>query len=64
MANFFQSDAFLRLTLVLIIFSLVLGGCSFFNKTLGLPDDHLGEFFLEKIIESQLNIEIDLTPGK
>ena len=41
---------------------LIVAGCSYLNEQCGLKDDWVGEQILEKVIEGQTGLEIDLTP--
>jgi len=42
--------------------TVLLTGCSEFNKALDIPDDHLGEEVVEILIHYRIGIDIDLTP--
>lgn len=41
----------------------VLSSCGYVNDYLGLEDDNWGEEIVEEIIDSQIGVDIDLTPG-
>ena len=51
-----------RLIMVIILCALTFGGCSYFNKKLGMEDDNPIEEAIEDVIEHQTGIEVDLTP--
>ncbi len=51
-----------RLIMVVVLCTLVFGGCSYLNKKFGLQDDNPIEEAIEDIIEHKTGIEIDLTP--
>jgi hypothetical protein len=55
---------FFMVRIVIGFFSVacVCGGCSWLNKQFNLKDDHPLENLLEKVIESETGIEVDLTP--
>jgi hypothetical protein len=44
-----------------IVFLLI--GCSYCNKYVGLQDDHVVEELAERVIKSELGVDIDLTPS-
>lgn len=51
-----------RMKLGIIIFSVLLFGCSEINKKLGLEDDNILEEAVEVLIYSQTALDFDLTP--
>jgi hypothetical protein len=50
------------LTTMLLLSIIGLCGCSYCNRYFSLPDDHLGEEFLEELVEQETGLEIDFTP--
>lgn len=46
----------------IVVLALSLGACEYCNEFLGLKDDNIIEILVEDMIESQLGLEIDLTP--
>ena len=50
--------------IVLAVFIIVClaGGCTYANRYFGYKDDHLAEEIFEEVIESQIGIEVDLSP--
>lgn len=63
MNKYLTRDIIMKLIALLAIAVLMLGSCSDINRWLNLENDHMAEQFAESLIESQLGIEIDLTPG-
>jgi len=57
-----HKDIMLKSCVVLISICCIFGGCSYFNKKLGLKNDHFVEEKVEKIIENETGLKIDLTP--
>lgn len=58
-------DCMFFMVRIAVGFSLLVGfcgGCSWLNKQFNLKDDHPLENLLEKVIESETGIKIDLTP--
>ena len=53
---------FMRIIILSIIIVACMGGCSYFNKTLGLKDDHVVEEMIEEKIKQETGVDIDLTP--
>ena len=53
----------MKLLLCLVTAAALLGGCSYLNKKLGMPDDNLIEEALEHQIEEHTGVDIDLSPG-
>ena len=53
---------FMNLLIVLIVIAACMGGCSYFNKTVGLKDDHVVEEAIEERIKQETGVDIDLTP--
>lgn len=47
---------------ILIILGVVACGCSSINRRMGLKDDNFVEEVVEKVIESELGVDVDLTP--
>ncbi len=52
----------IKLIVILFTCAVCFGGCSYFNRKLGLEDDNPIEEAIEDIIENRTGIEIDLTP--
>lgn len=48
---------------LLINMIFLLCSCSYLNTSLGLKDDNLGEEIIEKMIEHEFGVDIDLTPN-
>jgi len=46
-----------------IFIGCAVAGCSYFNKKIGQEDDWFGEEFVERIIENETGIDIDLSPS-
>ena len=61
--NTFYKELLMRAIAMLAITAATLGGCGYINQRLGLPPDHAVEEFIERIIESETGLDIDLTPG-
>lgn len=53
----------MRVIFVLIIASTMLGGCSYICKKLNIAEDGPVEEAVESVIEHEIGIPIDLTPG-
>ena len=53
---------FSSMAIVGLVIVLMVGGCSYINKKLKLRDDNFGEEIIEGVIESQLGVDVDLTP--
>lgn len=53
----------MRFLFLLAILSLGAGACHMINQKLGLKDDNVLESISEDLIESQLRIDMDLTPN-
>lgn len=51
----------MRMIVITLFMSCILGGCSYINKQLGLKNDHPAEQLLEFYIEKEIGIEIDLS---
>lgn len=45
-----------------LVLTIACGSCHSCNKSVGLEDDNLAEQTLEKVIEAETGILIDLTP--
>ena len=58
----FLRKAFMYFSCFLIIFGAMIGGCSLVNEALKLNDDHILEEVIEKAIENEMGISLDLTP--
>ena len=48
--------------LIFIFMIFVLSSCSYINQKLGMKDDNIPEEIMEKVIENQTGVSIDLTP--
>lgn len=48
---------------VIAILALFFGGCQYLNHKVGLQDDHPLEEMIEKKIEDEIGLDIDLTPN-
>jgi len=55
-------DLIVRIMAILVLVGSMMAGCSYINRTFGLKNDNLIESSIEDMIESQVGIEIDLTP--
>ncbi len=53
----------MRAIIAIILVGSLAGGCTYFNKKMGLNDDNFVEELTEKLISDQLGIDIDLTPS-
>ena len=53
---------FMKIIIVSLIIAACVGGCSYFNRTVGLPDDHAAEEALEEKIKQETGVDLDLTP--
>ena len=54
--------AFVKLVIAIVIIISCVGGCSYFNKFMGLKDDNVVEEAAEDVIEHETGIHLDLTP--
>jgi len=52
----------MRIAIGLVLMGTTFGACSYINGKVGLKDDGPIEEFVEKQIENQIGIDIDLTP--
>ena len=52
----------MRISIVFIIFSIYVGGCSYVNEKLNVDDDGVVEELIEVLIEKETGLNIDLTP--
>ena len=55
-------DKIMYIAFIISILALVLGGCQYLNYKIGLADDHPLEEMIEKKIEDEIGLDIDLTP--
>lgn len=53
----------MRIIVVILFVGCAVGSCSYANRKIGQPDDWFVEEFVERIIENETGISIDLTPG-
>lgn len=57
----------MRFFVFLVVFGSFVGGCTYLNKKLGLPDDNALEELVEDIVETHLGLpedSLDLTPNQ
>lgn len=52
----------MRAAVALVLAASIVGGCNYFNQRMGLPNDHIGEEFLEQMIEEHTGLDLDLSP--
>jgi len=52
----------MKLGIMLFMLACFVGGCSYVNRLLHLPDDNPVEELIEEQINEALNVDIDLTP--
>ena len=53
----------MKIFAVILFMSCVLGGYSYINRWMGLPDDNIIEEGVESAIKSKSGLDVDLTPG-
>ena len=53
----------MRIAVLMAVVACFVGGCSYVNDQLGMKSDWFGEEILEDVIESQVGLDLDLTPG-
>lgn len=49
--------------IAMVILACATGGCTWINQKLKLEDDHIGEELVERIIENEVGVDIDLSPS-
>ena len=52
----------MRLAVEMIVIGAFVGGCSYINQKFGLEDDNIAEEFIERQIEQEIGLDIDLSP--
>ena len=52
----------MRIFVVFLSILSVFSGCSFFNRKLGLKDDHALEEFSEDLLRNKTGVDLDFTP--
>lgn len=52
----------MKLVLALVLMAGFIGGCSYLNQKVGLPDDNIIEEAVENKIEDATGLNIDLSP--
>lgn len=57
-----HKENLMYIAFIIAVLALFLGGCQYLNHKIGLQDDHLLEEMIEKKIENELGLDIDLTP--
>lgn len=60
-----MKDIVMKLLLSIIVIALTVGGCSYFNRTVGMKNDNPAEEILESVIEHHFDLppdSLDLTP--
>lgn len=53
----------MRILISLALILMTAGGCTWVNKKLNLDDDHAAEEFVERVIENETGLSVDLTPN-
>ena len=56
-------DLIMGLCLLVVLLCTYFSSCSTINEKAGLENDNIFEQSVEKLIESELGIELDLTPN-
>ena len=52
----------MKLVIYILVMGSLIGGCSYLNQKVGLPDDNFLEELAEDHIEMETGLRIDLTP--
>ncbi|MDX1532828.1 MAG: hypothetical protein R3230_01325 [Nitrosopumilaceae archaeon] len=53
----------MKIFILSVALSIIMLGCNYLNKKLGLKDDNVIEETIEKQIEAHTGLDIDLTPS-
>jgi hypothetical protein len=58
----FKGNLYIKIGIGCIILILMLGGCQYLNRKIGLEDDNVIEEFIEERIKEKTGLDLDLTP--